>query len=170
MGGAEYWLVRLACTLREPPGLRSITEAHQVLSLRPQNSQIANSSTYAYSLFPERLAVEDKTEFSISLGPEVKFADGSEFKVGQLGAKIDYRKVFPVIQSYGVGESDPYWIFKRHPKHPLEGSQFVYAVVVAKAGVTRIQAGVDILVETSVMRFGMPREARKDMTFTIPLT
>ena len=168
MGDAQYWLVRLACTLREPSGLRSITEALQTLSLRPRTRQAASGSTYAYSLFPDRLAVEDRAEFSISLGPKLKFGTAAELEVGQLGAKIDYRKVFPVIQSYGAGEPYPYWIFKPHPKHPLMGSQFVYAVVVAKAGAEGIQAGVDLRVETKVARFALSREAREHTRFSIP--
>ena len=168
MGDAQYWLVRLACTLRKPSGPRSITEALQTLSLRPRSSQAVSGSTYAYSLFPDRLTVEDKAEFSFSLGPKLKFSPAAELEVGQLGAKIDYRKVFPVIQSYGAGESAPYWIFKPHPKRPLMGSQFVYAVVVAKAGAEGIQARVDLRVETSVMRFALPREAREHTGFSIP--
>ena len=38
LGGADYWLVRLACTLREPGGLPTLTEAIQTLYLRPRNS------------------------------------------------------------------------------------------------------------------------------------
>jgi hypothetical protein len=172
MGDASYWLLRLACTLHKPPGLMAITEAQQTLSLRPQSDQAAGSTAYAHSLFPDRLSVEDKAEFSISLLPEIKFAGGSEFKAGQLGARIDYRKVFPVIQSYGLGESDPYWIFKRHAQYPLEGSQFVYAVVVAKAGAEGIRAYVDLTVMTETklgpLRFGMSQEAKADTRFVVP--
>ena len=146
----NYWLVRLACTLRKPSGLQSITEAQKTLYLHPQNSRAGDGTVYAYSLFPERLSIEDKVEFNISLGPQIKFADGSEVKAGELSAKIDYRKVFPVIQSYGAGESRPYWIFKPHAKHPLDGSQFVYAVVVAKGTAGGIRANVllTVTVET----------------------
>src|SRR5205823_452285 len=102
MGGASYWLVRLACTLRKPDGLKNITEAQQTLSLKPKNRSVDDRATYAYSLFPDRLGAEDKVEFDVSLGPELKFG-GAEVKVGELGAKIAYRKVFPVIQSYRAG-------------------------------------------------------------------
>ena len=172
MGDASYWLVRLACTLREPSGLQSITEAQETLYLHPQNSRAGDGIVYAYSLFPERLSIEDKVEFNISLGPQIKFADGSEFKAGELGAKIDYRKVFPAIQSYGAGESRPYWIFKPHARHPLDGSQFVYAVVVAKGTAGGIRANVllTVTVETDLgpIRFGPPEEFKARTGFTIP--
>ena len=172
MSDASFWLLRLACTLREPPGLSSITEAQQTLYLHPKNRNARAGTTYAYSLFPDRLGIEDKVEFSISLGPEMKFADGSEFKLGQLGGKVEYRKVFPAIQSYGAGESSPYWIFKPHARRPLDGSQFVYAVVVAKAGADGIRANVEltVTVETQFgpIRFGQPEGAKVRTGFAIP--
>jgi hypothetical protein len=170
-GSANYWLVRLACTLREPRGWSNITEAQQTLHLRPKNLQADDKDTYAYSLFPERVNVEDKAEFNISLEPELKFGE-AEFKAGEVGAKIEYRKVFPAIQSYGAGESDPYWIFKPHAARPLDGSQFVYAVVVARAGSDGIQANVflTVTVETQLgrLRFGTPQEAKMHTKFMIP--
>ena len=173
LGDAGYWLLRLACTLRDPPGSQNITEANQMLYLRPRNSQADENAAYAYSLFPDRLSVEDKGEISASLGPELKFADGSGFSVGQLGTKIDYRQVFPVIQSYGAGESAPYWTFKPHAAHPLEGSQFVYAVAVARAGAGGIRASLELVVtvETKlggIIKYGTPQEARAHINFTIP--
>lgn len=59
MGDSSYWLLRLACTLHEPPGRQDITEAQQMLYLRHKNEPAASSATYAYSLFPDRLSVEE---------------------------------------------------------------------------------------------------------------
>ncbi len=39
LGNAEFWLVRLACTLRKPPGRERITEAEQRLYLRPRSGE-----------------------------------------------------------------------------------------------------------------------------------
>ncbi len=171
LGDAGYWLVRLACTLRNPPGLPRITEATQTLYLRPKNAHTDEQSTYAFSLFPDRLGVEDKAEFNASLGPELKFAGGAGFSVGQLGAKIEYRKVFPVIQSYAAGEPTPYWIFKPHRAHPLDGSQFVYAVVVARAGAGGIRANVELVVSVELpgglAKFGLSDEAKANTRFVI---
>ena len=52
LGGAEFWLVRLACTLREPGGRPAISEATQTLYLRPRNPAADDQATYAHSLFP----------------------------------------------------------------------------------------------------------------------
>ncbi|MCP4250816.1 MAG: hypothetical protein GY778_27575, partial [bacterium] len=118
----------------------------------------------------ERASVETAAEFNIILGPSVKFGE-IEVGPGELGATISYRKVFPVIQSYGAGESSPYWIFKAHRTRPLAGSQFVYAVVVARDGV-QVQAQVELIATAETrfgpLRLGLPDEARASTTFAIP--
>ena len=173
LGDAQYWLVRLACTVREPAGLRTLTEAMQTLYLRPRNSAAPQDSAYALRLFPERLGIEDKAEFSVSLGPELSFADGAGIKVGEVGAKIEYRKVFPVIQGYGTGEATPYWVFKPHSAHPLLGSQCVYAVLVARTPAGGLRASVEVTVTAQnsfgqLVRFGTPEEAKAHTRFDLP--
>lgn len=171
LGGADFWLVRLACTIREPGGGGAITEATQTLYLRPKNSAADEKDTYAHSLFPERLGVDENTEINIGLLPDLKFA-GVEIKVGKLDAKITYRKVFPVIQSYDVGTPTPCWVFRPHLAHPLQGSQFVYAVVAAKTGAGGVRASVELAVTAETrfgpVRFGLPEEAKAHTSFTIP--
>lgn len=171
LGGAEFWLARFACTLRSPGGIEKISEAQQSLFLRPKNSSAGKDTAYAFNLFPDRLGAEDTGEWSVKLGPELKFADGSGFKIGELGAKFDFRKVFPVIQSYGAGEWNPYWVFRPHASRPIEGSQFVYAVIAAKAGAQGIRGTmtVTVTVETQFgpVRFGMSDEAQESTRFVV---
>ncbi len=172
LGGADFWLLRLACTLREPEGRPALTSAEQRLFLRPRNAAAGENAAYAHSLLPLRLGVEDKSEINASLGPELKF---SEFglKVGEVGANIEYRKVFPAIQAYGLGQPSPWWKFRAHLAHPLAGSQYVYAVVAALDGAGGVRASVELVatVETSwagLVRLGLPEEARAHLSFRIP--
>jgi len=177
LGGAEFWLVRLACTLREPGGSPTIAEVTQTLYLRPRNPAAGERAAgggytaYAYSLFPERLTVEDQAEFNASLTPELKFTT-VEVKPGGLGAKIQYRKAFPVIQAYDVGTPTPYWVFRPYAAHPLAGSQFVYAVVAAQAGTGGVRGSVELVVTVETrfgpLRLGLPEEARAHVGFVIP--
>jgi len=171
LGDAKYWLVRLACTLREPPRPAEITEATQTLFLRPQPHSAGEKSAYAQNLFPQRLGVEDKSTFTFGLGPELGFVDGSSIKVGELGATIEYRKVFPVIQAYGLGESAPSWVFKPHSAYPLVGSQFVYAVLVARAPATGLRTHIEVTVTTQSafgpVKYGLPEEAHQHTQFNL---
>ena len=172
IGDAEYWLLRLACTLRQPIGLPRITEAQQTLVLRPRNAAAAAGATYAHSLYPDRLVVEDRRQRTVTLGPELRFGGAVELRLGQLGTRIEYIKAFPVIQSYGTGEPEPYWVFRAHPSHPLEGSQHVYVVVASRAGAGGIQALVELTATVQMpgglARFGLSEEARAHTRFTIP--
>ena len=172
LGGADFWLVRLACTLREPGGHENIVEATETLYLRPKNPAAGADAVYAFSLFPDRLGIESKAEFSVGLGPELKFGAAVDLKAGELGAKIEYRKVFPVIQGYGAGESAPAWVFKPHAAFPLAGSQFVYAVVAAKTGANGVRASVALVATVNTqlgpVRLGLPEDASAHVSFTIP--
>lgn len=171
LGDAKYWLVRLACTLREPPAGTEITEATQTLYLRPEPHSAGAASAYAHNLFPQRLGVEDKANFTLTLGPELGFADGASLKIGEVGATIEYRKVFPVIQAYGMGEAAPAWEFKPHAAHPLMGSQCVYAVLVARAPATGLRAHVEVTVTTQSafgpVKYGTPQSARQHTEFSL---
>lgn len=171
LGGADFWLVRLACSLREPPGRASIGEAEQALYLRPKNHRAGPESAYAFSLYPDRLTAESKTDFTIGLGPALKFG-GAELELAELGAKIEYRKVFPVIQSYQAGTPTPYWLFKPHAAHPLAGNQFVYAVLAATGGAGGIRAAIalKVTIETDwgPLKLAPPEEARANLRFSLP--
>jgi hypothetical protein len=60
-----------------------------IASPAPKNKQADDKATYAFSLFPERVSVEDIAEFNISLGPELKFGEAGELKAGEAGAKTN---------------------------------------------------------------------------------
>ena len=172
MGDAEYFLVRLTCTLRKPQGRAACVEARQELKLRPQEFDASPQSAYAFDLYPERLGVEDKVNRTVQLSPGLKFSSGAQFNAGQVGASIEYKKVFPVIQAYGVGESRPYWEFKKHKSFPLEGSQSVLAVIACGPESRGAWARVDLTVTVESafgpIRYGTTRESASARSFKIP--
>ena len=120
-----------------------------------------------------RLPAESKTDFTIGLGPTLKFGE-AEASLGSLGATIEYRKVFPVIQSYQVGTANPSWVFKPHATHPLEGDQFVYAVLAAKTGADGLRVSIDLRVsiesDFGPIRFAPPKTAQANLSFDVPET
>jgi hypothetical protein len=127
---------------------------------------------YAFSLFPDKVTAERKGEYSASLGPELKFGE-TALKAGELGATLEYRKVFPVIQSYGVGEAYPYWEFKARESHPLQGSQFVFAVVAVPPGAAGAGIAVELVVTNETrfgpIRYGKPEMVSQGTYFTSPV-
>lgn len=172
LGEARFWLVRLACTLHPPAGRSAIVSARQALILRPIPASAGTESVYAHNLFPQRLGVDEKTDLTWSLGPELKFASGAGVKAGEVGATIEFHKVFPVIQAYGLGEASAYWDFQPHAAHPLLGSQFVYAVLAARQPANGLRGHVEVTVSTQStlgpVRYGLPETARKHTSFELP--
>ena len=172
LGDADFWLVRLACTLRSPGGMTKLTSAEHRVQLRPRNPHADADAAYAFSLFPDRLTVEDTVEQSVSLGPELKFEKVAEVKLGSVGAKIEYKKVFPVIQGYNVGRPDPYWVYRAHAAYPLDGSQCVYAVVAARAGAQGVRMVLTVVatLETQFgpIRLAPPEAVKCRLSFEIP--
>ncbi len=170
-GGAQFWLARFACTLRDPNGRLQINAAAQNLYLRPRTGAASSDSVYAYSLFPQRLTVEEKGSFDVKLSPELSFAKAISFKPGELGVNIEFRQVFPVIQSYGAGEPQASWEFTAHPAHPLDGTQFVYAVIGVMPGAEGGRGSIEISVTTQNqigrIKYGLPQEANANVSFTL---
>jgi hypothetical protein len=170
---AHFWLLRLACTMKPPTSAEDVTEAQLALALQPVNGAAAATSTYAFLLHPDREVVDYQVPVTFNLsGTLVSPATGIHGG-GQVSAKVQFRKVFPVIQSFGVGSPNPYWIFKPHANRPLEGSQFVYAVVAAQPQAEGLLGSIDLTVTVEnqkwggLIRFGVPRDAREQLNFTI---
>lgn len=163
LGNADFWLIRVACTLRNPGGMETITNAELVLDLRPINFQAAAEATYAFSLLPDLVTVDNPAEFEARLNPELTFGKDMSVKLGQVGVTITFRNVFPIIQAYDVGTPTPSWRFRAHANRPLDGDQFCYAVIAAHPGADGIFGEVALFATLDTqfgpLRFGTPREA-----------
>jgi hypothetical protein len=167
--GRRYLLLRLACTLHPPTKGRSrYAEAVLATYLRPVKGA---GQVVAHDLYPQRLTAETQGTFVVGLGPDLKFANLAKVTLLQVGAEIEYRRAFPVIQGYGLGESRVYWRFAHHATHPLLGSQSVYVVLdtPGDAGGVRLSVELVATLETRVgpIRLGLPREARDHTSRTI---
>ena len=162
--GHCYTLVRLACTLHPPTDRRTrYAEATLAAYLRPRHGGVAGP-VVARDLYPQRLTAERQGKFTVGLGPDLKFAELVSIGLFEVGAEIEYHKVFPVVQGYGLGESRPYWRFAHHEAHPLLGCQSVYAVLDAPedAGGVRLSVELVATLDTGFgpVRVGLPGEAR----------
>lgn len=168
-GDRRYTLVRLACTLHPPREERSrYTQATLQAYLRGMRG---SGRVVAHDLYPQRRSAEEKGAFKFSLGPDLRFAEMVDLSLAEVGAEIEYRQVFPVIQGFGLGESGPYWQFSRHATHPLLGSQFVYALLATPADAGGLRLSVEMVAtwETRFgpMRVGLPEAARAHASRTI---
>ena len=108
-----------------------------------------------------------------TFGPELKFVNLVDVKLLEVGAEIEYPQVTPVIQGYGLGESNPYWRFIHHSGNPLAGCQSVYAVLAAPADADGIRLTIELIatVETHLgpIRLGLPAEANAHVSRVIAI-
>jgi hypothetical protein len=167
-GDWRYTLVRLACTLH-PLAERLTRYAEAILraSLRPR---LGPGTVLAYDLYPQRLTADIKGTYTIGLSPELKFGPVAA-SVLEVGAEIEFRKVVPVIQGYGLGESSPYWQFTPHSSYPLLGCQSVYLVLAVPADAGGAQLDLEMLATVEdrfgPVRLGLPEEVRTQISRTI---
>ena len=168
-GDRRYILLRLACSLHPLAEDRArYEEARLAVFLRPRSGA---GSTFAHDLYPVRATAERKGKYTVSLGPDLKFGTAVDMSLGQVGAEIEYLQVFPVIQAFGLGESNPYWQFAHHASNPLLGCQHVYIVTAVPQDAGGLRLGIELTatVETRYgpVRVGLPAEARAHLTRTI---
>jgi hypothetical protein len=164
--GRDYTLVRLALTLHPPAHPRdAYAEATLQLYLRP--ARAGEGAVVAHDLHPGRLTAQETHTRSVSLGPDLKFG-GVDVSLLEFGAEIEVAHVYPVVQAFGLGQSDPSWRFARHEAHPLLGSQGLYALLDAPAGAGGVRLSLELVVtmETrfGLRRLGLPGEARAHLS------
>ena len=167
----RYTLLRLACTLHPLADPHARYDAATLtLYLRPRRNSAAGP-VVAHDIYPRRLSAERQTKFDVGLGPDLKFAQLFEASLFGIGAEIEYRQVFPVIQGYGLGESRPYWQFVHHESNPLLGSQSVYAVLDAPPDSGGVRLSVELVATLQTrfgpLRVGLPEEARAHLSRVI---
>jgi hypothetical protein len=114
----KYILARFACTLYplSDPHAR-FSEATLTVYLRPRTG---DSKVVAHALFPERMMIDQAGKITAKLVPELKFSSVVDVKGLELGTEIAYHKVFPTIQAFGLGESQPSWQFTGNAQKVVE--------------------------------------------------
>jgi len=169
-GDQRYKLVRLVFTLHPPEDSRTrYTEATLSAYLRPRNG---SGTVFAHDLYPQRItAAGNKSKFSVGLGADLKFTEAIQAGLPKAGFEIEFQQVFPVVQSYGLGESSPYWRFSHHSANPLIGCLSVYIVLAVSGKTNNVEIGIELVAtqETKFgfIRLGLPEEARAYILRTI---
>ena len=167
--GKRYALVRLACTLHRPEQGSAFSDAKLTTYLRPAGSP---GQAVAHDLYPMRETAERTGRVGARLGPDLKFGP-VDASLAEASIEIDLRQVYPVVQAFGLGESNPYWTFERHKTHPLLGSQYVYAVVAAPPAASGVRLTIELVATVDTgwlpMRFKTPEQAEARISHLVPL-
>lgn len=168
--GRHYTLLRLALTLHPPEERRTVyTEATLRAYLRAARGH--GAPVVAHDLFPRRTTAERKGTISLGLGPDLKFGGLAEVSVGEVGAEIEFHRVYPVVQAFGLGEPGPYWRFAHHGSNPLLGCQSVYAVLDAPKDAGGVRLSVELVAtletRTGPLRVKVPDEAHANLSCVV---
>lgn len=163
-GDKRYALARLAFTLHPPQESRTrYTEVTLKTFLEPVN---ARAVVIAHDLYPLRVTAPGrKGAFSVGLGLNLKFTEAVEVGGPEMEYEIEFQNDVPVVQAFGLGESQPYWRFTHHSKNPLLGCIHVYLVIAAPKGIDSVQLGIELIaaMETRFgpIRLGLPQPAQE---------
>lgn len=165
VGGARYYLVRLAFSLRTS-GRSQVTSADFCLHL---NDPQAAAQAIVFDAFPRQELADNPRPIKLAFTPSLKL-DKVEASVGGVETTIDFGAATPIIRSDGLAEPTFCWRYAMHPKHPLGGSRQMYAVIELPPGLATVEATLELFVEAAerfgLVRLGAPVEHRR-RTFTI---
>ncbi len=100
----DFYLVRLACSLRPEGGFRVKRAAFEV-GLAPD---AVGRQARAFDLYPLETTRETKRSTKVTLDPSLKFKE-IEGSLGGLEFGFDYPELEPEVSASGVGESQPRW-------------------------------------------------------------
>jgi hypothetical protein len=164
VGDQRYILLRFDCSLHPPEDDHMrYAEATLRTSLQPSNS---HGHVIVHDLYPRRVTATDTRKLNLKLGPDLKFGM-LNVNLAQANLEIEHHNAFPVIQAYGLGESQPYWQFAHHSKNPLLGCQSVYMVLSAPRDASEVKVLVELTatLETRFgpLRLGMPRSTNASL-------
>ncbi len=146
----EYWLLRMGFTLHQEAQVSNVTEAQLTLYIHPPDANLDSACTY--NLFPTHLNTQTPQTMQIILRADLSFIGEAGFRRDQPYAQITYHQTFPIIRGQGIGRSTAYWIFKPQAATPLEGCQFVYAIVAKSAFADNIELSLELITTVNTLR------------------
>ncbi|HQI92018.1 MAG TPA: hypothetical protein PLS48_10325 [Methanotrichaceae archaeon] len=161
-GDYSYGLARFAFSLR-PEGMQEVRKAELMLDFQ---SDDGGARPVAFDLVPRAKTEEQTGSVTLGIGPDFKLSS-----VGVTLAKaettINFKWVFPVIITDGIGESTARWVFASKPAHPLVGSQIVYAVVQLPPGANTARVKLFLSAEIGRFKGFLPQDEECDMSWIL---
>jgi hypothetical protein len=161
-GDYKYGLARFAFSLW-PEGMQEVRRAELVLDFQPGDD---SKRSIAFDLVPRAETEERTGTVTLGIGPDFKFSS-VEVTLAKAETTINLRRVFPVIVTYGIGESTARWVFVSRPAHPLVGSQIVYAIVQMPPGVEAAKVRLFLNAEIGRFKGFLPKDEECDMIWTL---
>ncbi len=123
--GENFYLVVFRFTLHPPESKRRYQNMKLTIKL-------LNPNALAFKLMPTRVTTEEDVNQSFDIGFSVTPSASPKTSIGaNVKRTVTFKKLSPIIEACGDGESDFYWLFsKPHGMETVEhGSRRVAAVI-----------------------------------------
>ena len=122
---SHFYLAVFRFTLHPPESKRRYQEMKLEIKL-------LNPKALAFNLMPTRVTTEEDVNQSFDIGFSITPSESLKTSIGANAKRaVTFKKMLPIIQAGGDGESDFYWLFsKPHGVETVEpGSRKVAAVI-----------------------------------------
>jgi hypothetical protein len=136
----DFYLVRLACSLRPISGETVIDWARFEVELMPGPD---GSQPTAFDMHPLQVMQEIKRNVKVTFSPTLKYKE-LEASAGSAEFGFEYTELQPVITTDGVGERQPGWAYRSANGVPLVGSKMMHLLVQAPRGMASARANLSL--------------------------
>ena len=149
---ADFYLVRLACSLRPRSDVVRLDWVRFLVHLLPDES---DRQPLAFDLHPLMVTQEVKRNVKVTLSPTLKFTE-LEASIGGVEFGFEYPELQPVISGSGAGEADASWDYETPQGVHLQGSRFMHVLVKAPKGMPKGEASLDLTADVEVRNAVLP--------------
>ncbi|CAG0940077.1 hypothetical protein ANRL1_00065 [Anaerolineae bacterium] len=169
LGDLRYMLIRLSLTLHSLDDTSArFAEATLTTYFR---SQSGVGNVFTHDLYPQRITAASSGTIKIAVKPDLKFVEAIKSSPGDVGVEIEHHNVFPVVQAFGLRQSNPYWKFSNHAANPLIGCQSIYLVLAvshdAEGARLSIELSAKVESRLGMIHVRLPEPARTQLSRTI---
>lgn len=184
VGKPRWWPVtQIAKDWQPPAGNHRYGLVEFVFSVNPMNTGLHQVQFDAhlipdyrgrqplfYDLFPHDQFEIDKSEVTVTLNPQLKFA-GFDASLASAEAKLHFKKIESVIKTSGIGTGKVLWVFQSRDPIQIQGCRAVYAIVQIPSRSERVRVIMN-LSATKNTKFGPwtltpPESFREHLSFTL---
>lgn len=160
---ADFFVVHFACSFRPIPDRVKVLQANHLVKL---SYGFSGDDGYpiAFDLHPDKVETQIDKSVKIILSPELSF---KEFKasIGEVAIGWKYSKLEPIIESRGINEQYPEWVFLApYEVQTISGSKGMLILIKAKKEVRPIIADVQLTARCKVLDSPIDTILRLDET------
>lgn len=152
MQPGDYYLIKLACSLRPQRKRQSVEWARFDVTLSPDND---GGQPIAVDLHPVSETKTIRRKVALSIAPEVKFHELGA-KVAGVESGYEYDELVPMITSFGVQSHELGWEYEQAKGTKLHGDKRMNLLARAPKGSRGCTATFELRADVRIARWRLP--------------